>query len=104
METGPLADAAADRPFAALRVIVDTPAVPLIRPATIRGGITAYRTLRRLGPILARWAATTDLPYVPLTERPPPILRMHVEETIRMPYTHVEETIRFTPLKEVQSI
>ncbi|MEV6860048.1 hypothetical protein AB0M44_03435 [Streptosporangium subroseum] len=104
METGPLAGAAADRPFAALRVIVDTPAVPLIRPATIRGGITAYRTLRRLGPILARWAATTDLPYVPLTERPPPILRMHVEETIRMPYTHIEETVRFTPLKEVQSI
>jgi 4-hydroxy-3-methylbut-2-enyl diphosphate reductase len=62
METGPLAGAVANRPFAALRVVVDTPAVPLLRPATIRGGIAAYRTLRRLGPILARWAASTGPP------------------------------------------
>ncbi|WP_067185006.1 4-hydroxy-3-methylbut-2-enyl diphosphate reductase [Microtetraspora niveoalba] len=57
MESGPVAAVAAGRPFVAVRVIVDTPAVPLLRPATIRGGVLACRTLRRAGPALARWAA-----------------------------------------------
>jgi 4-hydroxy-3-methylbut-2-enyl diphosphate reductase len=57
METGPLARAAAGRPFAALRVIVDTPASPLASPATLRHGVAARRTLGRIGPFLARWAA-----------------------------------------------
>ncbi|WP_285708202.1 4-hydroxy-3-methylbut-2-enyl diphosphate reductase [Microtetraspora sp. NBRC 16547] len=57
MESGPVAVVAAGRPFAAVRVIVDTPAVPLLRPATIRGGVLASRTLRQVGPALARWAA-----------------------------------------------
>ncbi|MFF3671152.1 4-hydroxy-3-methylbut-2-enyl diphosphate reductase [Microtetraspora malaysiensis] len=57
MESGPIAAAAGGRPFAAVRVIVDTPAVPLLRPATIRGGVLAFRTLRQVAPVLARWAA-----------------------------------------------
>ncbi len=57
MESGPVAAAAAGRPFAAVRVIVDTPEVPLLRPATIRGGVLACRTLRQVGPPLTRWAA-----------------------------------------------
>ncbi|MGI5273313.1 hypothetical protein ACQEUU_29480 [Nonomuraea sp. CA-218870] len=57
METAPLARAAAGRPVAAVRVIVDTPADPLLSPATLRGALAARRVLRRLGPVLARWAA-----------------------------------------------
>jgi 4-hydroxy-3-methylbut-2-en-1-yl diphosphate reductase len=58
MEAGPLAWAAAGRPFAAVRVIVDTPGAPLFGPATVSGGRTALRALRELGPALAHWAAT----------------------------------------------
>ncbi|WP_326635194.1 hypothetical protein OG884_20420 [Streptosporangium sp. NBC_01755] len=57
METGPLAGAVPGLPFAALRVVADVAGAALSRPATIRGGIVAYRTLCRLGPFLARWAA-----------------------------------------------
>ncbi len=64
METGPLARAAAGRPFAAVRVIVDTPRRPLLHPATVRSGLTARRTLRRLGPVLTRWAAATGPRHV----------------------------------------
>lgn len=56
MEAGPLAIAAGGRPFVAARVIVDTPDHPLAGPATLRGGIAARRTLRRLSPFLMRWA------------------------------------------------
>ncbi|MFF0306502.1 hypothetical protein ACFYSC_03685 [Streptosporangium sp. NPDC004379] len=56
METWPLAEAANGLPFAALRVIADTAGVrsPWAVPAY---GVVAYRTLRRIGPALARWAA-----------------------------------------------
>ncbi len=57
MEAGPLAAAVAGLPFAAVRVIVDTPSAPLVRPGTVRRGLAGMRTLRRLGPVLARWAA-----------------------------------------------
>lgn len=57
MEAGPLAVAMAGPAFAAVRVIVDTPSAPLSRPGTVRHGLAATRTLRRLGPVLARWAA-----------------------------------------------
>ncbi|TXK33946.1 hypothetical protein [Nonomuraea sp. C10] len=59
METGPLARAAAGRPVAAVRVVVDTPAAPLLSPATLRNALTARRVLRRVGPALTRWAAAT---------------------------------------------
>ncbi|MEV0630690.1 phosphorylase family protein [Nonomuraea wenchangensis] len=57
MESGPLARAAADRPLAAVRVIVDAPQAPLLRPATLARGLAARRTLAAVGPVLVRWAA-----------------------------------------------
>ncbi|MGW6501727.1 phosphorylase family protein, partial [Nonomuraea angiospora] len=57
METGPLARAAAGRPLAAVRVIVDTPEAPLLSLATLTRGVAARRTLAALGPALVRWAA-----------------------------------------------
>ncbi|MEU6411632.1 4-hydroxy-3-methylbut-2-enyl diphosphate reductase [Microbispora sp. NPDC046933] len=57
MESAPLAAAAGTRPFAAVRVIVDTPDAPLLSLATMGGAVAARRTLARIGPVLARWAA-----------------------------------------------
>ncbi|MEV4461199.1 4-hydroxy-3-methylbut-2-enyl diphosphate reductase [Microbispora sp. NPDC049633] len=57
MESAPLAEAAGGRPFAAVRVIVDTPGAPLLNPATVGGAVAARRALARVGPVLARWAA-----------------------------------------------
>jgi 4-hydroxy-3-methylbut-2-enyl diphosphate reductase len=57
MESAPLAAAAGGLPFAAVRVVVDTPAAPLLSLATLNGAMTARRTLSRVGPVLARWAA-----------------------------------------------
>ncbi len=62
MESAVLAAAAGGRPVAAIRVVVDTPAHPLARPGTLWHGTAAWRTLRRVGPALERWAATADLP------------------------------------------
>lgn len=60
MESGVLAEAAGDRPFAAVRAIVDTPDRPLSRPATVPGGLRALRGLRACGPALRRWPARLD--------------------------------------------
>jgi 4-hydroxy-3-methylbut-2-en-1-yl diphosphate reductase len=57
MESEPLVAAAGKRPFAVVRVVVDTPARSLISPATFSGGWAAARVLGRLGPTLSRWAA-----------------------------------------------
>ncbi len=57
MESAWLAPAAAGRPFAVVRVVLDTPAHELLRPATISGALAAWRTLRRLAPALTLWAA-----------------------------------------------
>jgi 4-hydroxy-3-methylbut-2-en-1-yl diphosphate reductase len=56
METGPLAEVAAGRPFVAVRVIVDTPAVPLLRLGTVRRVLIARNRLRRITPVLIAWA------------------------------------------------
>jgi 4-hydroxy-3-methylbut-2-enyl diphosphate reductase len=57
MESAWLADGAAGRPLAVLRVVVDTPDRPLSRlMATVTGGITAFRALRRAAPALGSWA------------------------------------------------
>jgi 4-hydroxy-3-methylbut-2-enyl diphosphate reductase len=58
MESAWLAPVAAERPFAVLRVVVDTPgrelkANPL---ATARSGVKAYRALTRAAPALASWS------------------------------------------------
>ncbi|MEV0594578.1 4-hydroxy-3-methylbut-2-enyl diphosphate reductase [Nonomuraea cavernae] len=57
METGPLAAVADGRPLAVVRVVVDTPRVPLLSAATLRGSNLARRALTRVGPVLTRWAA-----------------------------------------------
>lgn len=57
------ADAGADggaeqhqrRPVAVARVVVDTPGSELLRPATIRNGLRAYRTLRAAVPAFVDW-------------------------------------------------
>jgi 4-hydroxy-3-methylbut-2-en-1-yl diphosphate reductase len=58
MESAWLAPAAAGRPFAALRAVVDTPWHELVRFSTIPNGIKAYRALGRAAGALERWAAT----------------------------------------------
>ena len=57
MESAWLAPAAGERPFAVLRVVLDTPAREIYRPlATLAGGIAAWRALRQAAPALAHWA------------------------------------------------
>ena len=59
MESAWLAPAAAGRPFAVLRVVLDTPAREIYRPlATLAGGFVAWQALRRAVPALAVWART----------------------------------------------
>jgi 4-hydroxy-3-methylbut-2-enyl diphosphate reductase len=55
MESAWLAPAAAGRPFAALRAVLDTPSRELLRPGTVRSGITAYRALGRAAGALTSW-------------------------------------------------
>jgi 4-hydroxy-3-methylbut-2-en-1-yl diphosphate reductase len=55
MESAWLAPAAAGRPFAALRAVVDTPSRELVRPRTVVSGITAYRALGRAAGALETW-------------------------------------------------
>ncbi|HEY3210967.1 MAG TPA: 4-hydroxy-3-methylbut-2-enyl diphosphate reductase [Actinomycetota bacterium] len=58
MESAWAATAAGDRPFAVLRVVVDTPRRELTgNPlSTARGGLRAYRALAKATPALASWA------------------------------------------------
>ena len=57
MESAWLAPAAAGRPFAVLRVVLDTPDREILRPlATLAGARAAWRALRRAAPALALWA------------------------------------------------
>jgi 4-hydroxy-3-methylbut-2-enyl diphosphate reductase len=59
MESAFLAEAAGDGPLAVIRVVVDTPSKPLISPATVSGGFTAYKALAAIGPALQAWARAT---------------------------------------------
>ncbi|WP_375502841.1 4-hydroxy-3-methylbut-2-enyl diphosphate reductase [uncultured Jatrophihabitans sp.] len=70
MESAPIARSFAARgvPVAVVRVIVDTAAVPVLRPATVTNGVRALHTLRRLGPVLTSWAALTGKRSVVLAE------------------------------------
>jgi 4-hydroxy-3-methylbut-2-enyl diphosphate reductase len=56
MESAWLAEAAAGRPFTALRAVVDTPSHELVRFSTVLGGIKAYRALGRAAGALEMWA------------------------------------------------
>ena len=57
MESGALADLATGKPFAVARVVLDTPAHPLLRPGTPIRAVRALRTLRRAGPELTTWCS-----------------------------------------------
>ncbi|PWI41581.1 1-hydroxy-2-methyl-2-butenyl 4-diphosphate reductase [Streptomyces sp. ICBB 8177] len=56
-----LADA--PRPVAAVRVVVDTPEYELLRVATLRTGITAFRVLRSVFPAFLDWHRNHALPW-----------------------------------------
>ncbi len=56
MESASLGIAAAGRPFAAVRAVVDAAEHPLWTVGTVSRGITALRALRRAIPALDRWA------------------------------------------------
>jgi 4-hydroxy-3-methylbut-2-enyl diphosphate reductase len=58
MESAWLAPAAAGRPFAALRAVVDTPSRELVRMSTVFSGVKAYRAIRRAAGALESWAQT----------------------------------------------
>jgi 4-hydroxy-3-methylbut-2-en-1-yl diphosphate reductase len=65
MESAWLAEAAAGRPFAVLRVVVETAGRGLADIHTVPAGIRALATLRRARPALAEWAdevASKDVP------------------------------------------
>jgi hypothetical protein len=51
------------RPVAAVRVVVDAPGHELIRPGTLRGGISAFRVLRGILPAIYEWHRTLLLPW-----------------------------------------
>ncbi len=51
-----LAEAAGQRPFAVLRVVVDTPDHELVHPRTIPNGVRALAALRRAAPALEAWS------------------------------------------------
>ncbi|WP_377272358.1 1-hydroxy-2-methyl-2-butenyl 4-diphosphate reductase [Peterkaempfera sp. SMS 1(5)a] len=45
-------------PFAAVRIVVDTPERELLRPGTVPGGVRAWRALRSTVPALTAWHRT----------------------------------------------
>jgi len=58
MESAWLEETSNGRPFAVLRVVVDTPSTRLSRPGeALRGLVEAKRALRRAAPALSSWAA-----------------------------------------------
>lgn len=59
LETAPLLAAAGTAVAQAVRVVVDTPDRPLLRPSTAPAGLRALRTLTALTPVLEDWLATT---------------------------------------------
>ncbi|MFB6519757.1 1-hydroxy-2-methyl-2-butenyl 4-diphosphate reductase [Streptomyces sp. NPDC056401] len=56
------AEHGADRPVAAVRVIVDAPEHELVRIGTVRGGISAFRVLRAVLPAFYEWHRSLLLP------------------------------------------
>jgi 4-hydroxy-3-methylbut-2-enyl diphosphate reductase len=68
MESAALLGTAGGRPSVVVRAVVDTPERPLLRPATLPGGVAALRSLNAVGPALAAWAAAA--PGADPIERP----------------------------------
>lgn len=64
MESAWLAAAAAGRPFAVLRVVLDAPG-PGRLPVSPAGAWAAWRALRRAAPALAVWAGLCDAVFAP---------------------------------------
>jgi nucleoside phosphorylase len=65
METAAVRHAAlagGPRPVTAVRVVVDTPEYELLRVATLRTGITAFRVLRSVLPAFLEWHRSIALP------------------------------------------
>ncbi|MEY9859709.1 hypothetical protein ABH935_005342 [Catenulispora sp. GAS73] len=60
MESFPLVATARGRPFTVVRVVVDTPDHPLVRPSTLRAGLTARKRLRAIGAVLQHWATALE--------------------------------------------
>ncbi|MEY9889209.1 hypothetical protein ABIA31_002857 [Catenulispora sp. MAP5-51] len=60
MESFPLVATARGRPFTVVRVVVDTPDHPLVRPSTLRAGLTARKRLRAVGVVLRHWATALE--------------------------------------------
>jgi 4-hydroxy-3-methylbut-2-enyl diphosphate reductase len=58
MESRWLAEAAGERPFAVLRVVIDTPRRELLRLGAIPNSLRALATLRRIAPALEAWSRT----------------------------------------------
>jgi len=58
MESRWLAEAAGERPFTVLRVVIDTPHRELLRLGAIPDSLRALATLRRIAPALETWAQT----------------------------------------------
>jgi hypothetical protein len=54
--------ASGPRPVTAVRVVVDTPEYELLRVATLRTGITAFRVLRSVLPAFLEWHRSIALP------------------------------------------
>jgi 4-hydroxy-3-methylbut-2-enyl diphosphate reductase len=61
MESPWLAEAAAGRPFAVLRVVSDGPGAELFRLGILRDGWRALAVLRRAAPALIDWANARTL-------------------------------------------
>jgi len=55
MESVWLAAGAAGRPFAVVRVVLDSPSHELLRPRAAAGAIRAARALRRVAGALQEW-------------------------------------------------
>jgi 4-hydroxy-3-methylbut-2-enyl diphosphate reductase len=74
MESAWLAAAAAGRPLAVLRVVVETAGRRLVDPRTLVAGTHALVNLRRAGDALDEWAAAAIVPAMN-AEMPTPVLR-----------------------------
>ena len=70
MESAWLAPAAAGRPFAVVRVVLDGPHHELLRPTFARNLLRAARSLRGVARALDRWAGASISPTVAPPARP----------------------------------